>query len=148
MVLDEGGIADIVIFVFDAPVPSDGGRGLLCRKFGGTDIQRDFGPVLPKTGFGVLDECVAADPDHALKVGRPLGSGDGVADIEDLGLPVFAAVAGKILGQDLVNRYLCFRHRVDALEQLGLVLLQLDQKVTACLARRLEGFFDNAWHRL
>ena len=111
-------------------------------------MQRGFGPALPQTRFGVLDEGVSADPDHALKVGRPLGSGDGVADIEDLGPPVFATVTGKILGQDLVNRYLCFRHREDAFKQLGLVLLQLDQQVTACLARRLEGFFDNAWHQL
>ena len=111
-------------------------------------MQSGFDPALPQSGFGVLDEGVAADPDHALKAGRPLGSSDSVADIEDLGLPVFLAVTDKILGQDLVNRVLCFRHREDAFKQLGLVSLQLDQKVTACLARRFEGFFDSAWHRL
>ena len=137
-----------MIFVFDAPVASDGGRGLLCRELGGTDMQRGFRPALPQTSFGVLDECVAADPDHALKVGRPLGSGDIVVDIEDFGASVFTAVTGKIPGQDLVDRGCCFHHRKDTLKQVGLVLLQLDQKVTACLARGLERFFDNAWHRL
>ena len=111
-------------------------------------MQCGFGPALPQTSFGVLDESVTADPNHALKVGRPFGSSDRVADIEDLGLPVFAAVTSKILGQYLINRYFCFRHRENAFKQLGLVLLQLDQQVTAGLARCLEGFFGNAWHRL
>ena len=110
-------------------------------------MQCGFGPALPQAGFGVLDKGVAADSDHALKVGRPLGSGDGVVDIKDLDAPVFAAITGKILSKNLVNWLCCFRHGEDALKQLGLVLLQLDQKVAACLARRLEGFFGNAWHR-
>jgi len=145
LIFDEGGVSNIVIAVLDTPVTSDGGRGLLGRELGGTDMQDGFGAALPQAGFGILDEGVAAD---ALKVSRPLGSGDGVVDIEDFGLPVFATVTGEILGQDLINRPLGFRHREDAFKQLGLVLLQLDQKMTACLARRLEGFFDNAWHRL
>lgn len=144
LIFDEGGVSDIVILVLDTPMASDGGRCLFCRELGRADMQRGFVPALPQTSFGILDEGVAADPDHALQVGRPLGSGGGVADIEDLGLPVFAAVTGEILGQGLVNRPLGFRHREDAFKQLGLVLLQLDQKMTACLARRLEGFFDNA----
>ena len=146
MVLGEGGVSDIVIAVFDPPMTSDGVCGLLGRKFGGTDIQRDFGTALPETGLGLLDECAATDPDHALKIGCPLSSGDSVADIEDLGLSVFVAITGEILGQDPVNRYVRFRHRKNAFKQFGLVLLQLDQKVTACLARRLERFFGNAWH--
>lgn len=110
-------------------------------------MKGGFGAALPQAGFGILDEGVAADPDHALKVGRPLGSGDDVVDIEDLDVSVFAAVTGKILSKDLVDRLCCFRHGEDALEQLGLVLLQLDQKVAARLTRCFEGFFDSAWHR-
>lgn len=104
-------------------------------------MQRGCGSVLPQAGFGILDGSVATDPDHALKVGRPLGSDDGVVDIENLGVSVFAAITGKILGQDLVNGRFCFRHGEDALEQVGLVLLQLDQQVTTRLTRCLEGFF-------
>ncbi len=110
-------------------------------------MKGGIGAALPQASFGILDERVAADPDHALKVGRPLGSGDGVVDVEDLGVTIFAAVTGKILSKDLVDRLCCFRHREDALKQLGLVLLQLNQKVTACLARSFERFFGNAWHR-
>ena len=146
LVLGECGVSDIVIAVFDTPMTSDGVCGLLGRKLDGTDIQRDFGAALPKTGFGVFDECAAADPDHALKIGCPLSSGDGVADIEDLCLPVFVTITGEVLGQDPVNRHVCFRHRENAFKQFGLVLLQLNQKMTACLAGCFEGFFGSAWH--
>ncbi|MGI9486231.1 MAG: hypothetical protein ACR2RF_10215 [Geminicoccaceae bacterium] len=80
---------------------------------------------------------------HASKVGRPLGSGDGVADIENLGVSVFVAITGKIPGQELIDRCYCFRHGEDALQQIGLVLLQLDQQVTARPTRSLKRFFDN-----
>lgn len=148
LILTEGGVADIVITVFNAPMPTNGSGGLLGGKLGRADIEGDLAPTFPKTGFGDPFEGMAPDLDRLDEIGGPFRFGHGFSKVEDFGAPIFQAGTDKVVALEEIGRFGGLGQGRDAFIKLLLVLLQLGQKLVPRLPGDVECFFDSAWHRL
>lgn len=148
LILAEGGVADIVISVFDAPMATNGCGGPLGGKLDRTDIEGGFGAAFPEPGFGNPFESMAPDADRLDEISGPFSFGHGFSKIEDFGASVFQARTDKVFALEEIGGFGGLGQGYDAFIKLLLIFLQLGQKLVSRLSCDVERFFDSAWHRL
>jgi len=145
-VLVAGDIADIVVSVLDAPMPSDGGGPCGRRETGGgRDVVGDLAAFAPHARGGGAEQGVAGDADDGLDDGMPLGRGQGIAGGKDFDGAVLLAGSAVVARKRGVGGTAVGGDGADGLEQVGLVSLQLNQEMVSRVADDLERFFDSAW---
>ena len=89
--------------------------------------------------------CGAGDLDDGGDEFFPFGSGDGLAGVEHGDGAGFAAVMPAIAGRGSVNGLCGGRYGLHVFTQDRLIVLQLNDKMSARLNGGFESFFDNAW---
>lgn len=147
LVFLEGDVRRVVQRILDVPVVSDCGGGTARRCSGVGYIECDLGGAAPETRLGISMQDVAGDANDALDQGLPIGSGHGAGRAEHVDCPGFMPVASSgdlnVTAGGLAGSAGGF----DALQQRRLIILQLDEELSADLCGDLEGFFGSAWHR-
>ena len=128
------------------PVSSDGGSPFLRQEAGGGgDVIGDFSAFILQAGSGGAQQGAAGDTDDGLDEGMPVGRGQGIASGKYFDAAVLLAGSAGVARSRDVGRRAVDDDGADGIKQVGLVRLQLDQKMVAGVAGDLECFFDNAW---
>ena len=147
LIFEEADIADIMVFVFDAPMLTDGvtdgrdGQGDLAG------IEGCFARLVPKPGLGVLAPSVSGDADGCFDQRLPVRS-KAAFDLEGFDETMLvSAMALLVDGQGRVDRAVSGRDGLDGIEQSLLIGFDLGDQEIAALSGRFKGFFDSAWHR-
>jgi hypothetical protein len=145
-VLVEGHVSNIVVAVFDAPMPADGCGPSGCREICcGRDVEGDLPAFGPQAGCGRAQQGAAGDADDGLDVRMPLGRGQGLACGKDFDGAVLGSRPGVVARHRSVGWVGAVGNYADHIKQLGLVCLQLDQNVVSGAAGNFKCFFDSAW---
>ncbi len=137
-----------MVFVFNAPVPTDGAACLIGTDFFGTGIKGNFVTSVPQTIPGASHESYSLNANDVRDSAVPCGFAECITSIEDLDDARFEAIALGIAG-GLVTRQRRLRlcDLVDFAQQAGLIFLNLHKQMAFCLFRRPERFFGSAWHQ-
>jgi hypothetical protein len=90
---------------------------------------------------------VRRDANERVDEWLPFGSGERLADREDLDGAVLLSCAPLVAGHGRIGGCDGRCDTGDGIKQRSLVRLHLDQQVVARGAGNLEGFFGNAWRR-
>ena len=142
-------VADIVVAVFDAPMPANDVRPLACvEPSGRRDVGGDLTSLVPTAGGGTAQPGAAGDADDGLDEAAPLGLGQDTANGKDLDASMLLSGAAVILRRCGVGWGVVGCVAGDGFSQLGLVVFELDEQMVACRQGGCEGFFGRAWHRV
>lgn len=147
-VFAKGHVARVMGFVFDVPMETDG----LCRKSRldgmGGEVERDFAGGFPSSRFGQEMMDAPLDGDGGNGKGLPLRPGERRREIEDGDGARFMPVALFLIGCARAGkRGLRGASRFNRLPQARLIVLELNDEMSARVLGVLEGFFDSAMRR-
>ncbi len=127
--------------VLDGPVVPDGIREGRRGQHNGRGVKGGFLASGPGSGGGGADQGAAADAHESRDEGAPFGAAQRAGGVEDFDEAVFLPVAGAVavvVGFEGPGR--C-GEIVEAMPQVRLVLLDLNDQVIAGRLGALEGFF-------
>jgi hypothetical protein len=141
-------VADVVVAIFDAPMPPNDVSPLAgTQPSGRGDIGGDLAAAVPHAGCGAAQPGLSGDTDYGLDEGTPLGLGQGIACGKDFDGPMFLSGAALVLRRCGVGGGAPGGDAGDGVRQLCLVVLELDEEMVAGGQGGCEGFFGRAWHR-
>ena len=133
--------------VLDGPVVPDGVREGCSGQHNGRGVEGSFLAGGPGSGRGGADQGTAADAHEGRDEGPPFGVAQRAGWVEDLDETVLLPVAGAVAAVVGFEGPCRCGEIVEAMLQVRLVLLDLDDQVIAGRLGDLECFFDSAWRR-
>jgi hypothetical protein len=127
-----GNVAHVVVPVLDSPVPANGvGPGFSTQVLGGGDIVRGLVAWAPHTGSGTAQPGRPGNADNGFGGCCPFGLGKSLTDEEDVDNTAFLSGPTGIARRVAIDKSSLGGKGDDSIGQVGLVSLELNQKVVA-----------------